>query len=127
MSRVGHDICSTSVVHASTMIMVHACTVISACMYYDHITCMYHDHSTCMYYDHSTCMYYDQCTCMYYVHSRCMDYIRRTYIMSDTAHDQRNLGRGVWGAKFPRKAGGFGGPLGPPMLKLRYVLVVGIN
>ena len=35
------------------------------------------------------------------------------------------FGQGVWWAKPPRKAGGFGGPLGPPMLKLHYLIAVG--
>ena len=103
MSSLGHDTCS--------MIIVHACPMYdhSTCMSYDHRRCMYYDHSTCMYYDQSTCMYYDQCTCMYSVRSRCMDEKRRTDRVSHTAHDQRNLGLGLWGAKPAGNQGGFGG------------------
>ena len=35
--------------------------------------------------------------------------------MSFKAHIQRNSGRAVGGAKLPGKAGGVGGPPGPPM------------
>ena len=47
-------------------------------------------------------------------HNTCVYHGRSVFIMSYRADVRRNPGRGVRGAKPPGKAGGFGGPLGPP-------------
>ena len=55
---------------------------------------------------------------MYYGHSTCTMAIGHVlWLMCDDvwSHVRRDAGRGVRGAKPPSLAGGFGGPLGPPM------------
>ena len=80
MSPVGHDPCTTTLVHACTRIIAHACTtvmvhacpkiIVHACqMLIVHARTMiivniYYDKGTCVYYDRTTCMYYDRSTCI---------------------------------------------------------------
>ena len=104
----------------------------STYMYYDHSTCMDDGHSTCMYYDHSTCMYMIivACTmikvCMYYDHSICISIIVE-HVSCPTWLMLREIEDGGLGGEAPWEKQGCLGPLGPPMLKLLYLIAVGNN